>query len=334
MKTEMIQTQRFVHLSGGLRANLSRPDFLDVFPTGKAMRMLLPLPKPYDCLEVVHSLDLVMLGTEERFVMGQMLNRIWHPCRYRDSYSPNGLPSPELWGTLANAAREQSDTDSASVMENISFTLMAAGLRLRDVSDVYGLQLNSALERGIEKDTKFSNLQVFDLFLNCHAFLAEACSARDYIARFIAKHVYGGIKADSIATLLKQRSKLPPHPVTAILDGANEKKLPDAWMARMSEYRNIITHRAPLAHIKGRNTNIELRFVQVGSERTVPRIIALIPADPFSAENSASIDVLTLLHHFLAQLLHFAAECAKYSPYPPTFPLFDEGNIASLLPRR
>lgn len=101
-------------------------------------------------------------------------------------------------------------------------------------------------------------------------------------------------------------------------------------MVRMNEYRDIITHRAPLTYLGGGNTRIEIRFQPWAESKTLPRILAMIPADPFNAENGAMVDALVLLHAYSAHLLHFAAECARYAPYPAALPQFDSSNIISL----
>ena len=330
MQRGQVITQIVTHVSGGVRANLSDPLVVKVFPTAARTAELLPLPGPHDVLKAVHSLGLVLVGTEECMEIGHLEHRIWHSCTYQKLYTPPGLalaPS-ELWGALAHAAATNGDGESSSVMRHNSFTLTAIGRRLLEVSDEYGTQLLAALADGNRQDRKFSNTQVLDLFLSCHAFLMEACAARDYLARFLGRHVYGGVEADSVAKLL--RKKKPTHAIDTILGPANDRASPESWMVRMNEYRDIITHRAPLTYLGGGNTRIEIRFQPWAESKIFPRILAMIPADPFNAENGAMVDALVLLHAYSAHLLHFAAECARYAPYPAALPQFDSSNIISL----
>lgn len=326
-----MQRQLVTHLSGGVRANLSDPHVLKIFPTADGTPELIPLPAPYDLLGAVQALGLVLVGTEERIEIHYLEHRMWHPCAHRKLYHPAGLAlaPPELWGALAHAAEKNGDTESSRVMRHISFALTAMSRRLRDVSDDYGTQLQAALAQGDRRDRKFSNTQVLDLFLNCHSFLTEACAARDYLARFMAKHIYSGVEADSMAKLLKK--KKPSHrPIDTILDAANDRANPDPWMVQMNEYRDIITHRAPLTHFGGKNTRIEIRFQPWIEGKTLPRILALIPTDPFSEESGKSVDALDRLHTYSANLLHFAAECARYAPYPPALLQLDSSNMISV----
>jgi hypothetical protein len=330
LQRKPVMTQVMTHLSGGVRADLSDPNVLKVFPTATDTPELLPLPGPYDLLNVVHSLGLVLVGTEERIAIHGLEHRVWHPDPYCKLYHPPdlALAPPELWGALAYAAEKGGDAESSRVMRHVSFTLTAMGRRLMDVSDAYGMQLLAALADSGELDRQFSNTQVFDLFLNCHAFLSEACAARDYLARFLALHVYGGVEADSVAQLLRRKKRA--HSIDAILNPANDRANPESWMVRMNEYRDIITHRAPLTYLGGKNTMIEIRFQSWAEGKTLPRILAMIPADPFNAGSGAAVDALILLHAYNAYLLHFAAECARYSPYPPALPQFNSSNIFSL----
>lgn len=332
MQRKQVLAQLVTHLSGGVRANLSDPNVLKVFPTVIGTPELIPLPGPYDLLKTVHELGLVLVGTEEAMEISRLEHRIWHPCAYRKLYHPPdlALAPPELWGALAHAAEKSDDTETSRVMRHVSFTLTAMGRRLLDVSDGYGTQLLAALAEGDHRNRRFSNIQVLDLFLNCHSFLTEACAARDYLARFLAKHVYGDIvEADSMAKLLRKK-KSSSHPIDAILEAANDRAKPDSWMVRMNEYRDIITHRAPLTHFGGKNTLIELRFQPCAEGKTLPRILTMIPADPFDADSGPVVDALILLHAYSANLLHFAAECARYAPYHPALPHFDSSNIISL----
>ena len=261
MERNQIITRLVTHLSGGVRANLSDPNVLRLFPTATNTPELIPLPGPYDLLNMVHSFGLALVGTEEIIEINSLEHRIWHPCAYRKLYSPDNLSlePPELWGVLAHSAEKSCDAECSTVMRHISFALTGMGRRLLNVSDDYGMQLRAALAEGADRDFRFSNMQVLDLFLDCHAFLTEACSARDYLARFLAKHAYGGVDADSMAMLLK-RKKSSSHPIDAILGPANDRANPESWMTWMSEYRNIIMHRAPLNYLGGKNTAIEMRF--------------------------------------------------------------------------
>jgi hypothetical protein len=80
----------------------------------------------------------------------------------------------------------------------------------------------------------------------------------------------------------------------------------------------------------GKNTMIQIRFQKFGTGKTLPRILAMIPANPFDANSGATVDALMLMHAYSAELLHFAAECARYSPYAPTLPRFDPRNTHSV----
>lgn len=333
MKYSTIQMNVATHLSGGLRANLANPIVPKVFPIGSRQALDLPLGPGENVVSRFQMLGLTVIGTVQEFVSGHVPSRVWYPAAYGAAlYRPHDLGPVELWSALANSAREQGDMESHGVMAHVSFALRAAGLRLLDVSDSYFLQLRAAVEDGVSEDTRFSNLEVFNLFLNCHSVLAEACSARDYLAQFLAKHVYSGIAADSMARLMQRRSKLAAHPITAMLDKANDKGDPASWMVRMSEYRNIVTHRAPLPHMQERDTKIEIKFMPLERNIRLPRIVVQIPGNPFAPKNGAMVDALNLLHAYHAELLHLAAECAKYSPYPPTFQVFDKSNIISFTP--
>ena len=117
-----------------------------------------------------------------------------------------------------------------------------------------------------------------------------------------------------ISTAKLRKRKKSAHAIDAILNPANDEVNPAAWMVRMSEYRNIITHRAPLTYLGGGSTRIEIRFQPWMEGKTLPRILAMIPADPFNSDNGAMVDALILFHSYSANLLHFAAECARYRP--------------------
>jgi hypothetical protein len=91
MQSSQVTTHLVTHLSGGVRANLSDPNVLQVFPTTKGAPESIPLPGPCDLLKVADALGLAVIGTEESIDIGGLEHRIWHPFAYRKLYQPADL---------------------------------------------------------------------------------------------------------------------------------------------------------------------------------------------------------------------------------------------------
>ncbi|HEV2126304.1 MAG TPA: hypothetical protein VGW38_26405, partial [Chloroflexota bacterium] len=272
----------------------------------------------------------VWVGIEEVLHTHGVPLRVWYPL-CPGMPRKIGVSSPEgRRRAIAHSAREAGEAETADVVRHVSFALAAASHRLRDLSDAYASQLQHALANGTQHGDKFTNLGTFDLYLACHSFLVEACSARDYLARFLAKHVYGGVAADSVAQLLKRyKDALPGHPVQELLKKANDRKSPDAWMVRLNEYRDIITHRAPISYL-GLHSYIRLQVRQVNTDLSIPRAVFEVPDDPFAQGRSSFCDALDLFRRYHGKLMEFADFLVAYSPYPPSHLVVKESDIINL----
>lgn len=316
-----------MHLRGGLRGDLDDKQFR-LFPTGRGQGASFELDAPAKSLEVMHSLGLFRIGDEEVLVTNGLPLRIWHPdCPSVAIASWTESPSSR-WQGIACSAREAGDKKTADLSQHISFALTAASLRLRDISDSYAFQLEYALANGILGNQKFANLEILTLFLCCHSFLVEACSARDYLGKFLGQHVYG-VVANSMANLLKRKSPLPGHPIEMLLTQANDKASPDGWMTRLTEYRNIITHRAPIGYL-GPHPRITFNMMQVNANFLLPEITFEVPDNPFDKSTGSLCDALQLFHSHHDMLMRFADMVTAHSPYSPTYRSFDESNIIEI----
>jgi hypothetical protein len=146
---------------------------------------------------------------------------------------------------------DASDAEYASLARNLSMSLRAAGIRLRDTSDEYHRQLVAGLVRRQEPGRRFQNVAISDLHLACHSLLSEMGSARDYLAAIVANQIGAPSNIDALSRLTNWidnpagRSHANNPTVSAMLDAWDKSKA-DPWLYDLTEYRNVFLHREPL----------------------------------------------------------------------------------------
>jgi hypothetical protein len=92
-------------------------------------------------------------------------------------------------------------------------------------------------------------------------------------------------------------------------------------MARLSHYRNLVVHRAPITNISEKRF-LTVNHVRVGTHE-LKKIYLGIPRDPLTGTNKDYVDALCRLHDLLVKLLQFAEMVGKVSPIRPSIPHID-----------
>jgi hypothetical protein len=299
-----------LHLFGGLRAGTDKEGCLFITPSfesGRAVQFsTVKAPGAYRTALLPHGLDIV--GWE---VLSPQFS-VWHLM------APNPISNTiRDWGWIVHSAAEQGDAQSAELSRNVAFSMRAASERLRDISRAYGAQLEYAVSSNTEIGSRFVTVESFDIYLALHAFLAEAASARDYLAAFIARLILGGREFERVRKMSVLRTMLrgvSPTPLTLAVLSACDPDDADGWMAQLSAYRNRIIHDSPISAM-GESDYLEVKAVALG-ERRVPKIYLGMPRSAFSPE-ADFVDALEHFRGFMLRLLEFSAMVATASPIRP-----------------
>jgi len=212
------------------------------------------------------------------------------------------------------------DIDYARLASNLSVSLRAASLQLRNASNEYHKQLLAALASGKGVRLRFSNIPMIDLQLAFHSALMEMASARDYLAQVAARRVHAPNRIDALNRLQDWLNK-PVH-AQALADdlivrllAAADAQASDPWLADITEYRNLFLHREHMG-ATAKWLTLEEHDSSVGPVRTVNMSINVRPGA------AAMCDALTrfiTLYNELCRLADFAATLAPYAAEPPHF---------------
>lgn len=223
----------------------------------------------------------VLFGIDEIVPVDPYLPaRLWRPLLGL----PEGahLPS-DSWGMIASSSRQAGDDSYANVARNLSVSLWAAGLQLRNASDEYHKQLFAALASGRKVGARFSNMRVIDLQLALHAALVDMSSARDYLAQVAARRVNAPSKIDALSRLVGWLKK-PANAaakrdvLVAHLLAASDPTTTDPWLADITDYRNLFVHREHIGAGKAANRLVlQERQSPVGAVRTITMPMQIRP---------------------------------------------------------
>jgi hypothetical protein len=225
------------------------------------------------------------------------------------------------WRHIAFAAHENGDGDAADLASDIAFTLHAAEVRVRDISRGYGWQNEFAVLTSKVPDRHFSNVELInDLLPAVHSFLSEAGSARDYLSHYVAAKMLSLPDIDSMKGLhswYKKHGAVGDVVGTEVLKVC-DRTIQDGWMARLTEFRNIIVHRSPITRLSEKKW-LSTRLQNIGSEEAL-LIYFGVPRDPISNPRSDFVDALDHFRDLPLLLLRFASLVASVSPIRPQMP--------------
>jgi hypothetical protein len=228
----------------------------------------------------------------------------------------------DLWSAIAGTADEAGDGDYATLARHISFSLHAAGIRLRDASDGYRAQLINAIHEGQEAGRRFSNIPMRDLQLAFHSVLSELASARDYLAAALASKLGAPARVDALNRLAEwleaaSRADLRERPVVREMLAAYDPTSASPWLHQLTEYRNVFLHRRPLG---AQSASQFLRY-EIVMQKGVgyPRIEMPLGAEDPSAPGQDALTRFIDLYRAMTDLLRAAAANAPYESALPNF---------------
>jgi hypothetical protein len=266
---------------------------------------------PYN-LRAVHSFALkhrlAVLGVDDIDAPGSNLRtRIWHPIvRVQGTQT-----AADLWSNVSTNHNEDADPKDVSLARYISFSLRAAGIRIRDASDQYHKQLRAAVKDKSEDGCRFSNIPMMDLALAIHSALAELGSARDYLSTWFARRIAAPRKVNSLARLLDWIPKNPnqsnwPAGLNELLK-ASEPTADDAWAWQLTELRNLHTHRKPVGLVS--NSHWMTYSLKSLDDRTSLPTVTLGVADDLP--QLAGQDYLVVVNTLFVKLENCASLAAR-----------------------
>jgi hypothetical protein len=129
----------------------------------------------------------------------------------------------------------------------------------------------------------------------------------------------------------KKYDYLDKHPIGKELVRISNEIDGDGWMASMSEFRNVITHRAPVTQYAGSSF---LELVETGAfgEHAVLQIALPLPKDPLSTGKSSLVDALVLMRYYNERMVELSFEIGKLMPCLPKAVELTDKEIVDIQP--
>lgn len=321
-RVRTVATVDELHLPGGLRAGTDRAGCLYIGPTvegGGLQFSGVTDTGRYRTALIRMGLDLIGYETltEEHNTWTFLTPRELHHAISH-------------WPAIAHAANQAGNNTAEELARHVAFALRGASIRIRDISRAYGWQCSNVVRNGIQCGRRFSNVELFDLYLALHSFLTEAASARDYLARYISICLYRHTKpADTMHTLYQsvRSGQVTASPLLQELVLVCDKDNADGWLARLGRYRNLIVHEAPIDSFVQSKFIVANAIVIAG--RTLPAVHVSIPQDPFAEAATSYVDALERFRFFMLKLLELSARVIGESPVRPEFPTLTDEDLRS-----
>lgn len=315
-----------LHFTGGLRGRRVEAGWR-IGPMGPngALGDLAPVLES-DVRATASALGVHVFGADEELLCDPFLRtRIWRP--FVDLPTVPGLPT-ETWASIGHHAQHAGDDPYANLARNLAGCLRAADVRLRDLSDGYETQLLSALHREAKTGARFDNLPLKDLHLAIHSLVAEMGAARDYLSAIVGMHLGAPAKYESLARLTpwleadaRQSERATPMAI-ALLEGLDEAG-GDAWLSRLTAYRNLFLHRGPMGagDIKDGPYLVE-SLSAYGLVRTFKMPL---PRNGNEETERDALEEFVALHR---ALFHLASRLASMARYPMTPQVVTRADLA------
>ena len=312
-----------LHMTGGQRAIQEQGKLWSWYPVLSDGRISQLAPQPIQQIAALaNAVGLELFGGDQQSGLeGPLVTRVWTPL---DGPHAGGFQPADLWRAIARNAHEAGDTEYALLARHISYSLTAAGIRLRDASDGYHSQLMAAVQSNAEDGGRFANIPMQDIQLAFHSVLSELASTRDYLAASVALKLGAPAKIDAMNRFkdwisAASRTHLATGPLVAAMLAAYDPDSADPWLHQLTEYRNLYLHRAPLGSATLATSALLNYAVVEHTGLGFPRISMPLDVSDPSAPGQDALTRFLQLYRAMTKLAKLAAD---HAPYPTSMATF------------
>jgi hypothetical protein len=313
------QLSETLHFTGGLVARPQQAGDLALGPVdtnhdGDLVYLLMAWP---EVLETTRMAGCAFVGVNQTYDDGSPVRaEVWRPTV---PLSDQQLHAGDTWSALSHQARLAGDAVFAEMARNLSVSIHAAGVRLRDVARAHHEQLGWALLVHKKPGSRFSNMAMTDLYLAFHSLASELCSARDYLANIAA--VMAGAK-DSVESMARLETWLgqpanarhATEPLVALLMAQMGSKKVPGWLRDLGTVRNTMLHRQPMGANPAAGA---LRMGEIATRKGSLRPLRLVAQDPAIPEGPDPFGELVTLYNRFEMLAIEASRLVPHRAEPP-----------------
>ena len=360
-KTSWPQAARIVHLLGGGRVVNPICDMATFRPHTLANKDAeIKLPTYGALFSGIEQLGQTIVGVE--FIQSTDELTGERPPQWR-SYHKQGWtvwPAEDLtrkWSQISHAAFKEKEGQLWDIASKISYQLRLVSWRFKEISDAYNKQLIARyISKEFKKGNNFEDGYTQFIYMAIQSFLVDLCVLRDFLAEFAWKYEIKQYyskhgRVDSMATLRKQLTSNKNAPSSSLAKHIVSITEKNSWLDRLSAYRNLIVHTAPLAQSESHLFASCSSFPMSGGQE-MPAIRCPIPDEPRNVKGNRdsgrqfasfekqkdqfyqaatgkipSTDGLQYSHEVFGEILCLANDLSSYSPLEPQMPVFDSSNI-------
>jgi len=352
---------RIIHLSGGCRAVNEQDPIVRILPKAiEGVEWRFEIGSYSSIYQSLISLGLLIVGvdfyTHKHEIEGSV------PPNWRSYYRSKKTSwtteqTAQIWRNIGHAGFKRKDGALWDTASRIGHQLRVCDWRLREISEAYEKQLSARMkQKDFNVGTRYEDGFTWLSYLSLQSFLVDACILRDYLAEFLAEHVYKPMinsenqRVVSMGMLKKKVLKKikDPDPLTKDLQIATDD---NGWLSLLGNYRNLVVHSAPLAQARAKLFSVCGQF-RVADGVSIPVIRCPIPENPAkilyarstgehfndfenqfnsfaraAAGDISAVDGVEYARIALGRLSKLADCVAEKSPVPPEMMTFDESNI-------
>lgn len=349
--TEWPFVHRIVHLTSGIRAtNVAQKSTINISPALSDKEVVFELDEFKKLYSTIQSKNLHLIGVEF-YDHGFSIDGIYPP-EWRLYYPWQNEVWPvytcqRIWGELANAAFQKDDFYFTELARKIQFQIESCCWEVKSLSEAYNKELTSVCRLKNYKDgTSFETQNSLFIYMSAYAFFSNIGTLRDYIAEYAAAFLLKellphNIRITKMSSLMSELRKtkntdnLVIKELLSVTDHQNE----NAWLAKLSDYRDLVVHYAPISFASHRA--FVYQKSQIINDQEVPGIFFPLPRDPYDLRqkrskgtlhesakdwikysyefkvNDEDEDTLKYCHYIIGRLAYLALQLAGLGPYRP-----------------
>lgn len=346
---------RIVHLNNGLRAINHKDPYIEVYPYNNGNTLNIDLSNFKDLQLTLKKHNLRIYGidfyTNQKQING-LQPKEWRVFNFNDTEFP-AQKNNRIWRQIANASIQHDCFELMDLANRIAYQVDACSYELLKISENY----NKALETKYDSseyinETVFSNLYTFPIHQSINNFFSNCSTLRDYLAEFIANFILKNQlyrpndKRIKLMKTVVTRIKDINHPIANIIKDISKKEEDMGWLYKMTCYRDLVVHYAPIALAEGNIDFLHTKPTELtynGKIYNLPGISFPLPNNPellikkrsknelyksvheWAADNKISSfinkdgkkDALQYCYETFCNIAQLALTLTEYSPYKP-----------------
>jgi len=277
---------RIVHLGGGVRAINIDGLTVRIAPNTLHAKTAQFTTRSYGSIyEDLERLGFSVIGVDFFSHITQAKGEAppeWRVFNRSDSTAWSSEENARTWKGIAHSAFEQKEGHAWDLASRIGYQLRVCSWRVRQTSEAYHQQVAAnSLQKKSVVGRRYEDGFVWNTYLAVQSYLVDACILRDYLAEFVATHIFGpkyGTETTHISSIsaLIKKVLCKRNVCGALADMLRQDTSDSGWLKTLGDYRNLVVHSAPLVHAEAKLFAIT-DALQLDFEGAIPLVRIPLP---------------------------------------------------------